>query len=134
MRMDFTGAGKQAELNERLNDACFAGELSRVRILVAGGADIHNNREHPLRTSVIGGKRTIAEYLIEQGCDIAEAFHEQERRQLFRLPRPNPYGNAVNLYLKLFARHCPDKITEVPERKNAEIIALPLKADKHEPG
>ncbi|PZO82619.1 MAG: hypothetical protein DI626_09995 [Micavibrio aeruginosavorus] len=128
------GASEQAELDGRLSNACYAGKLSSVEALVARGADIHNNREQPLRTSVIGGQRIVAEYLIEQGCDIAEAFHKEAREQLFKLPRPDPYGNAVNLYLKLFTRHCPEQVAEVPERKSAEIIALPLKARNHTPG
>ena len=57
-------------LEEKLWDACRAGELAKVKRLVAAGVDIHARDDYALRGAAWNGHLDVIKYLIEVGADL----------------------------------------------------------------
>lgn len=53
-----------------LSNAAWAGDLQRVKELVAQGADIHTNDDEPLRWAAEGGHTDIVALLLDKGARI----------------------------------------------------------------
>ena len=57
-------------VEQELWRACYAGDLSEVKRLVAFGADIHAEEDYALRRAAHWGHLEVIKYLVECGADI----------------------------------------------------------------
>ena len=60
----------QEELDNKLLNAAYHGNLDEVKEYLDKGADIHMHYDYPLRWSAQNGYLNVVRHLVEQGADI----------------------------------------------------------------
>jgi len=71
------GEISQVHKNQLLNDAAEEGHLEKVKYFLSLGADIHNDKDYPLRSAINRCRKSVVHFLLLAGADASKVWPRQ---------------------------------------------------------